>query len=230
MTNRPSTVSPSALASRRSAHTCGALSKTKSPAIDKTLRRLSSGAGRRVLNKRPILLRCRRLQFKLKRKCIIPRQSGAVLRPRPGVKSTKIAKRRTYIYTYRYAGFAGCTRRDDTHPEFTSLMYVLDGDRSLSHELLIVRRHNSPRVSHPLSMPLSPPAVPPPSRIPAHSSLLCTSALEIRACARSPAVTNEYVLLRAEFIPRDISNSPLFYRRSSRTILNYRFTHIYSQT
>lgn len=139
--------------------THGALSKTKSPAIDKTLRRLSSGAGRRVLNKRPIfVLRCRRLQFKLKRKCIIPRQSGASLRPRPGVKSTKIAKQCTYIYAYRYAEFAGCTRRDDTRPEFTPLMYVLGGDRSLSHELLIVRRHNSPRVSHPLSVSLLPPA------------------------------------------------------------------------
>lgn len=102
----------------------------------------------------------------------------------------------------------GCTRRDDTRPEFTSLMYVLGGDRSLSHELLIVRRHNSPRVSHPLSVPLPPPPAP----VPAHSSLLCTSALEIRACACSPAVTNEYVLLRAEFTPGGVSSSPLFCR------------------
>lgn len=95
---------PSALASRRGAHIHGALSKTKSPAIDKTLYTASlvwRRPTRRVLNKRPIfVLRCRRLQFKLKRKCIIPRQCGAALRPRPGVKSTKIAKRRTYTFTH----------------------------------------------------------------------------------------------------------------------------------
>lgn len=82
-------------------------------------------------------------------------------------------------------------------PEFTSLMYVLGGDRSLSHELLIVRRHNSPRVSHPLSVLPLPLCHPPPplavdaARAPARSSpVLCTSALEIRACARSSAVTD----------------------------------------
>jgi len=70
---------------------------------------------RRVLNKRPIFVpRCRRLQFKLKRKCIIPRQCGAALCSCPGVKSTKIAKRRTYIYASVTRGAAGCTRRDDT--------------------------------------------------------------------------------------------------------------------
>lgn len=98
----------------------------------------------------------------------------------------------------------GCTRRDDTRPEFTSLMYVLGGYRSLSHELLIVRRHNSPRESHPLSL-----VAPLPSlhlhrhrAPPAHSSPLCTSALEIRASACLPAVTDEYVLSRAQFTSR----------------------------
>ena len=32
-------------------------------------------------------------------------------------------------------------------PSITQLMYVRGGDRSLSHELLIVRRHNSPASS-----------------------------------------------------------------------------------
>lgn len=110
------------------------------------------------------------------------------------------------VFTHTDARSRGlCTGGTETiraRPEFTSLMYVLGGDRSLSHELLIVRRHNSPRASHPLSVsgpPSAPPSPPTLSRRPAHSSPLCTSALEIRACARSPAVTDEYVLSRAEF-------------------------------
>lgn len=101
---------------------------------------------------------------------------GAALRcdPRPGVKSTKIAKRHIYIYAYCYAESAYCTRRDDTRPEFTSLMYVLGGDRSLSHELLIVRRHNSPRVSHPLSVPLSLPRGPRRHPHPSQLTHLCS--------------------------------------------------------
>lgn len=43
------------------------------------------------------------------------------------------------------------------HPEFTSLMYVLGGDRSLSHELLIVQRHNSQRVYLIPCLPSTPP-------------------------------------------------------------------------
>lgn len=145
-----------------------------------------------MLNKRPIFGRhCRRLQFKLKRKCIICRQSGAVLLRRVPVKSTKIVKRagsrrpfaRTYAYLRIPTRNRGCTRRNDTRPEFTSLMYVLGGDRSLSRELLIVWRHNSPRASHPLSVP--PSCVPPTvlaRRTPTRSSPLCASVLEICAC------------------------------------------------
>lgn len=86
----------------------------------------------------------------------------------------------------------------NTHPEFTSLMYVLGGDRSLSHELLIALRHNSPRASHPLFVALSSPN-PLPVSLPyrryarqlTHLRSLCTSALEICAAARLPAVMND---------------------------------------
>lgn len=85
-----------------------------------------------------------------------------------GVTPTKIVKFAARSCTRRVHAYRrGCTHdRERTiraRPEFTSLMYVLGGDRSLSHELLIVRRHNSPRVSHPLSVLLhpTPPPLPP---------------------------------------------------------------------
>lgn len=84
----------------------------------------------------------------------------------------------------------------DTCPAFTPLMYVLGSDRSLSHELLIVRHHNSLRVPHPSStfllsllpsFPLAR-ATQPGTRTPIatadtpfpHSSELYTPALETR--------------------------------------------------
>jgi len=54
-------------------------------------------------------------------------------------------------------------------------MYVLGGDRSLSHELLIVRRHNSPRVSHPLSV-----LHPPPTTTARSSSLISVLYKRVR--------------------------------------------------
>lgn len=121
----------------------------------------------------------------------------------------------------------------DTCPAFTPLMYVLGSDRSLSHELLIVRHHNSPRVLHPFpSCPLAPVTLHARTTFPLFSALCSprTALLFLRQGLRELHAVTFYSSFIAAAAKRDWNDERVIneieYVRTYSVLLRFRAARI----